>query len=228
MITAMASETVLIVAAHADDEVLGCGGAIARHVADGASVHAVFLADGVNSRANQTQADLERRLCAAKVAHEILGIEKVEYLGFPDNCMDSVPLLNVVRGLEEVIQSIRPEVVYTHHHGDLNVDHRIANQAVMTACRPLPGSSVKQILSFEVPSSTDWSNPCQEPFVPNFFVNITDYFDRKLQALKAYQLEMRDPPHSRSTQHVESLARHRGSSIGLDFAEAFVSIRQIV
>lgn len=218
---------VLIVAAHADDEALGCGGTIARHVAEGDAVHAVFMADGVNSRTNTAIGDLERRMAAARQAHEILGLQHVEYLGLPDNCMDSLPLLNIVKALESVIQSIAPQVIYTHHDGDLNIDHRITHNAVMTACRPLPGSTVQEIFSFEVLSSTEWSTPYQEPFLPNMFVDISDYLDKKLRALQAYQLEMRTRPHSRSIEHAEYLARHRGHSVGVGAAEAFMAIRQI-
>ena len=221
------NKTVLIVAAHADDEALGCGGTIARHVAEGDTVHAVFMADGVSSRPNSAADALERRMSAAKQAHEILGLQRVAYLGLPDNRMDSLPLLDVVQALESVIQAITPQVIYTHHHGDLNIDHRITHQAVMTACRPLPGSPVREIYAFEVLSSTEWATPQQEPFVPNVFVDISDFLDTKHKALQAYQLEMRFAPHSRSIEHAEYLARHRGHSICVAAAEAFVAIRLI-
>lgn len=149
------NETILIVAAHTDDEALGCGGTIARHVADGDMAHAVFMADGVSSRPGAARDNLERRMAAAKQAHEILGLRRVEYLGLPDNRMDSLPLLDVVQALEAVVQAIAPQVIYTHHHGDLNIDHRSTHQAVMTACRPLSGSTIREIYSFEVLSSTE-------------------------------------------------------------------------
>lgn len=223
----MNNKTVLIVAAHTDDEALGCGGTIARHVAEGDAVHAVFMADGVSSRPDMAADDLDRRMVAAKRSHEILGLQRVEYLGLPDNRMDGLPLLDVVQTLEVVIQAVAPQVIYTHHHGDLNIDHSVTNQAVMTACRPQPGSSVREIYCFEVLSSTEWATPQREPFVPNVFVNISDFLDIKLRALQAYQLEMRPAPHSRSIEHAEYLARHRGHSVGVAAAEAFVAIRQI-
>jgi LmbE family N-acetylglucosaminyl deacetylase len=221
------NKTVLIVAAHADDEALGCGGTVARHTAEGDVVHAIFMADGVNSRANSTVGDFPRRIAAARQAHEILGLQHVEYLGFPDNSMDSVPLLKVVQSLEDVIKTISPQVVYTHHYGDLNIDHRITHSAVMTACRPQPGGATREIFSFEVLSSTEWAASVQEPFLPNVFVDISDYLDQKIQALQAYQLEMRSAPHSRSIEHAECLAHHRGNSVGVGAAEAFMLIRQI-
>ena len=170
---------------------------------------------------------LERRLAAAQRAHAILGLRQVIYLGLPDNRMDSAPLLDVVQRLESSVREIAPQVVYTHHHGDLNIDHRITHQAVMTAFRPLPGSSVREIYGFEVLSSTEWAAPRQAAFAPDVFVDITNHLDVKLKALQAYELEMRAPPHSRSLAHVEHLARHRGYSVGLEAAEAFAALRII-
>ena len=221
------SKTVLIVAAHADDEALGCGGTIARHVAEGDSVYLVLMADGVNSRTVASEADMEVRRSAAERAQKILGITEVRYLGFPDNRMDSIPLLDIVQELESVVQRIAPSVIYTHHHGDLNIDHRRTQEAVMTACRPQPGCSVKEIYGFEVLSSTEWATPQTEPFTPTLYVDISAQFPAKLAALEAYAEEMRSTPHSRSVEHVEVLARHRGYSIGVQVAEAFVVYRMI-
>lgn len=222
------SKTVLVVAAHSDDEALGCGGTIARHVAEGDIVYTVFLADGVSSRVGATAVELKRRMEAAEKARQVLGISKIYFLGLPDNRLDSLPLIDVIQPLEKVISEVKPHTIYTHHYGDLNVDHRIANQAVMTACRPLPGVSVREILLFEVMSSTEWGGPALPSFIPNYFVDISDYLERKMLALEAYSLEMREFPHSRSDRHLEMLARHRGSSVGLHAAEAFVMMRVVV
>ncbi len=221
------NKTILIVAAHADDEALGCGGTIARHVDKGDTVHAVFMTDGVTSRQDSNSDDLNQRMAAASNAHKALGLKKIFYLGFPDNCMDSINLLDVVKELENLIQDVSPQVIYTHHHGDLNVDHCVTHQAVITACRPVPGSIVREIYGFEVLSSTEWASSRHQPFIPNVFVDISDYLDRKLKALKAYGLEMRLPPHSRSLEHSECMAKHRGFSIGVEAAEAFAAIRII-
>lgn len=218
---------VLVVAAHADDEVLGCAGAIARHVAEGHRVQVVLLADGVTARACAQAEELQSRESAAARAHAILGVSKTIHLGLPDNRLDTLPLLDVVKPLEAIIEEFRPYLVYTHHHGDLNVDHRVALHAVMTACRPLPGSSVKEIRCFEVLSSTEWNAPAFAAFQPNLFVDISPYLDRKLAALQAYEEEMRAVPHSRSIVHAEILARHRGHCVGLAAAEAFVLARGI-
>jgi LmbE family N-acetylglucosaminyl deacetylase len=218
---------VLIVAAHTDDEALGCGGTITRHVAEGDTVNIIYMADGVTSREKCEETSFESRNAAAENAQAILGINKVYYLGLPDNRMDSLPFLDVVRPLEKIILQLKPEIVYTHHFGDLNVDHRITHQAVMTACRPLPDSCVREIYAFEVVSSTDWASPGLLPFDPNCYIDISLYLDVKMKALNAYALEMRPFPHARSTKAIEALACLRGSQVGLEAAEAFIILRQI-
>lgn len=221
------SKTILVVAAHSDDEALGCGGTIARHVAEGDTVHVVFLADGVSSRQGVDSQELECRLGATEHARQVLGIKTTTFLGLPDNQLDSLPLIEIIRLFEQVIRQINPQTIYTHHYGDLNIDHRIAHQTVMTACRATPESSVKEILTFEVMSSTEWSSVGLAPFLPNLFVDISAYMEIKLQALNAYALEMRSAPHSRSLAHLNILARHRGHSMGVEAAEAFMVMRMI-
>ena len=219
---------VVVVAAHPDDEVLGCGGTIARHAAEGDTVYAVFMADGVTSRFTAGDLDLTTRHAAAETAGKILGISEKFFLGLPDNRMDSAPLLEVVQKLEPIINKVNPNIVYTHHYGDLNVDHRITHQAVLIACRPLPGSSVQAIYAFEIMSSTEWATPTAHPFIPNHFVNITNYEQKKMLALAAYEKEIHDEPHSRSAEHIAQLGRHRGCSVGVQSAEAFVLIRNLL
>lgn len=221
------SKTVLIVAGHTDDEVLGCGGTIARHVAEGDIVYAVFMADGVSSRPQTGQDELSYRNAAAESAREILGIRENFYLGLPDNRLDSLPLINVIQSLEPIVVKLQPNIIYTHHHGDLNVDHCITHQAVLTACRPTPESTVCEIYAFEVPSSTEWASPTAEPFLANYFVDISDHLATKVEALNAYQLEMRDAPHARNIDHLRYLAYHRGHTVGVMAAEAFVTIRVV-
>jgi len=219
---------VLIIAAHSDDEALGCGGTIARHVAHHDTVKTVFLADGVTSRNESVAIDVAQRLAAAESAQKILGISNSYYLGLPDNRLDSLPLIDIVQPLEEIVSDVKPDIVYTHYHGDLNIDHRIACQATLTACRPLPGHSIRAIYSYEVVSSTGWGVGHDTGFIPNIYVDISAYLSKKVEALHAYEAEMRDFPHARSHEHVESLARHRGNSVGLAAAEAFMLIREII
>lgn len=219
------SKTVLIVAAHTDDEALGCGGTIAKHVAQGDNVYAVFLADGLTSRPDSNAERLNDRNTAASKAQVILGIKKNFMLDFPDNRMDSLALLDVVQRLEGILEELQPQVVYTHHGGDLNVDHRIAHQAVLTACRPVPGASVKEIYAFEVLSATEWNTPGVMPFIPNVFVDISEHLEKKMEALLAYDQEMRGEPHPRSMANARRLAEYRGNCAGIRAAEGFMLIR---
>ena len=221
------SKIILVVAAHTDDEAMGCGGTIARHIAEGDEVHLLFMTDGVGSREVLAEEVIDR-LNAAQQATQTLGVSSYTNLSFPDNRMDAVPLLDIVKEVEANISEIKPEIIYTHHIGDLNIDHQVTHKAVMTACRPQPGFSVKTIYAFEVLSSTEWQTPNLVPFVPNVFINITDYLSTKINVCNAYYEEMREVPHSRSLQHIELLAKHRGYSIGVDAAEAFMLIREIV
>mgnify|MGYP006088411281 CR=1 FL=1 len=211
---------ILIVAAHPDDETLGCGGTIAKHLMNGDSVNVVFLSDGVTSRHNVNTKDIELRKKASKSAVKILGINETPiFFGFPDNRMDSIDLLDIVQKLEVTINSIKPEVIYTHFSGDLNVDHQITHRALMTACRPLPGSSVKEIYSFEILSSTEWS--ILESFTPNYFIDISQTLEQKKYAIQAYNSELKNFPHPRSTEAIDALAKYRGSNIGVFAAEGF-------
>ncbi len=221
------AKSILAIVAHADDEVLGCGGTLARHVIEGDRVQIVFMADGVESRGVDRLDELQQRNRARDNAMRILGISRWDMLGFPDNRMDSVPLLDIVQKLQPIVEQVSPTRIYTHHRGDLNIDHRITHEAVMTVCRPVPENSVREILTFEVMSSTEWAAPDFMPFTPNFFVDISSYLPTKLKALTAYEMEMRSSPHSRCIKHLEALARHRGNSVGLEAAEAFDLIRLI-
>lgn len=217
----------MVVAAHPDDEALGCGGTIARHASEGDEVHVVFMADGVTARGDSEQKSLERRNEAAENAARLLGVTEPHFLGLPDNRLDSLPLLDIVQRLENHIRLVQPEVIYTHHHGDLNIDHCLTHQAVMTACRPQPGFCVKEIYAFEVLSSTEWQTPGYRPFEANVYVDIGSYITAKRAALVSYEEEMREAPHSRSIENSIRQAQLRGSAVGLDYAEAFVLVRGI-
>ncbi len=219
------SKTVLVVAAHPDDEALGCGGTIARHIDNGDEVFTIFVADGVTSRAYANQKDLNERESCAELARKVLGVHKNFYLGLPDNQLDSLPLIEVIKPIERIVQDIQPNVVYTHHIGDLNVDHCITHKAVLTACRPMPKTSVQAIFAFEIMSSTDWALSNSEVFNPNHFVDISRHLQKKMDALGAYVMEMRNSPHSRSAEHIKHLAYHRGHCVGMNAAEAFQVIR---
>jgi N-acetylglucosamine malate deacetylase 1 len=220
-------ETVLAVVAHPDDEVLGCGGTLARHAEAGDLVHVLILADGESSR--HEPGEISKRAACADRAAKILGLQPYKLLQFPDNQMDKLPLLEVVREVEKIISQLRPTLVYTHHGGDLNIDHQVACRAVMTACRPLPESSVNAIYTFETVSSTEWAiSQKSDAFSPSYAVDISRTLQKKLIALRCYEDEMRPFPHARSYESVEFLAKLRGSQYGLLAVETFQVMRQIM
>lgn len=223
------TQSILILAAHPDDEVLGCGGTIAKFADEGAIVHIAFLADGVSSRTDELgMSQLESRRAAAHKACGILGAKSVSFGDFPDNRMDSVALLDIIQVVEALISTHQPQTVFTHHAGDVNIDHRRLHEAVVVACRPQRDSSVKTILCYEVPSSTEWQLSGSAPsFTPNWFEDISSTLERKLASLVAYGAEVRAWPHPRSMQGVRHLAHWRGATVGVDAAEAFVLGRHI-
>lgn len=211
--------TVLVVAAHSDDEALGCAGTIAKHVDGGDDVFVVFMTDGVAARGSDKGSDM--RHAASEAALSLLGVKRVFRFDFPDNQMDSVPLLSVTKQIEAVVSEVSPNIVYTHFSSDLNVDHQITHKAVMTACRPQAWCSVKEIYCFEVLSATEWNSKSVNLFQPQKIVDVTAQWERKLNSLLCYQNEMRNFPHSRSIECVDALGTLRGATHGVEKAEAF-------
>ena len=224
---------ILIVASHPDDEVLGCGGAMARHADTGDVVDVVIVVEGATSRGAKRDTGAQAEALSALQqsacdAAEILGARKPHFLGLPDNRLAGMELPDVIKPIEALINELKPQVVYTQHGGDLNVDHRIVHQAVVTACRPAPGTSVRAIYGYETASSTEWaSQHMGGVFHPVRFVDISKTLERKRKALECYASEMRPFPHARSLEGLEALARLRGVSIGLEAAEAFTVVREI-
>lgn len=222
--------SVLCIAAHPDDEVLGAGGTLARHAADGDDVHVCILSDGVTSRydnpENATE-EIEQRRDRARRACEKLGATASLH-AFPDNQFDTVALLDIVQTIEEEIATHEPEVIYTHHYGDLNVDHELACRATVTATRPLADSIVERVLAFETLSATEWSVPSPEnAFQPQEFVNVKDHLSAKIDALGVYERELREPPHPRTPETVEKNARVWGAKAGVPAAEPFEMLRGV-
>lgn len=223
----MSKRNVVIVAAHPDDEVLMAGGAMARHIDAGDTGAILILATGATSRGGDQSKYMKDLQAHAQAAARELGVSNVEFGSFPDNKMDSVPLLDVIKRVEDFLEKCRADVIYTHHAGDLNIDHRIVHQAVVTACRPVPDTRHVEIFAGETNSATEWASPSMPPFVPTDFLDITGAIDRKARSLACYTGELRQWPHPRSDEGVRVLARWRGTQSGFEAAEAFVVVRRV-
>lgn len=219
---------ILIIAAHPDDETLGCGGTIAYHRNKNHKIKIIFLSDGVTSRNKFKNSEIKKRLDSAKKACLELGVKDLEFNSFPDNMFDSIPLIEIVKIIENVILKFKPNIIYTHSSYDLNIDHQITNRATMTAARPINNNYLSEIYSFEILSSTEWSINRNNSFKPNHFVEISKFMDLKIKAIKKYSSELRNEPHPRSVSMIKSLAKIRGSSCGVKFAEAFMLERKIL
>ena len=222
--------TVLCIAAHPDDEVLGAGGTLARHAANNEDVHVCILSDGVTSRYDDTDAaneEVKQRRDRARDASKTLGAT-VSLYSFPDNSFDTVPLLDIVKTIEGEIREHTPEIVYTHHYGDLNIDHELTCRATVTATRPLADSSVDRVLAYETLSASEWSVPdTSNAFQPTSFVDISSDLDAKLDALTVYENELREPPHPRTVGTVRKNAEVWGAKAGLEAAEPFEVLREV-
>jgi LmbE family N-acetylglucosaminyl deacetylase len=223
---------VLCVAAHPDDEVLGVGGTLARHADNGDDVHVCILANGVTARYDdindKAHKQIEHRRNRALKACNTLGVSTTSFHQFPDNEFDSIPLLEVVQTIEAEIDEYDPDVIYTHHYGDLNVDHELACRATVTATRPLKDSKIARVLAFETLSATEWSVPSSKnAFQPQHFVNIKEQLDAKLDALAIYEDELREAPHPRTIDPIERTAQVWGAKVGVPAAEPFEVLREI-
>ena len=219
---------VLVIASHPDDEILGCGGTLIKHKKNKDLVSSIILGEGITSRSDKRDVKkakiklYELRL-QAKKANKILGINKLIFGNFPDNRFDTVPLLEIIKFLENEIKIIRPDIVYTHYYNDLNIDHRITFNAAVTALRPVSNNT--DIYCFETLSSTEFS-PGKKKFNPSVFVDITNEIDKKLLSLKEYKTEIKKYPFIRSDKNIKTLASYRGYAANFKYCEAFECIRQ--
>jgi len=222
---------ILVIAAHPDDEALGCGGTMPRLAREGNDVYTLILGEGITSRdmerdRTKRENEIAELRKQTEDANKILGVKKVYTYDFPDNRFDTVPLLDIIKTIEKIKGGVKPDIVFTHHLGDLNIDHQITFKAVMAACRPTKDESVKEIYSFEIPSSSEWNAPSSLTyFMPDYFVNINKSLEIKINALKEYETELRDFPHPRSLKAVELNAKYWGVKMGFEAAEAFKTIR---
>lgn len=214
---------ILVVAAHPDDEVLGCGGTIARLAKEGHDVFVLILGGGMTSRGEIEKEKIDQLRNDATEANKIIYVKKVYFCDFPDNKFDSVPLLDIVKAVEKLKNELRPDIIFTHHENDLNIDHKITYKAVITAARPMEGESVKEIYSFEVLSSTEWNYPLS--FSPDVFFDMSNTLDLKLKAMETYKTELREFPHPRSLEGIRLNSKHWGMKTGLKEAEAFKCVR---
>ncbi len=213
---------ILVIAPHPDDEVLGCGGTIKKHTANGDQV---FLCIGTKAYSPEWSEEfIKNRVGEIENANKVLGVTKTYFLDFPTVKVDTIPQKEVNDAILKVVKEVQPEILYIPHGGDLNQDHRIFFGASLVAGRPIPGSPVKEIFSYEALSETEWGNELT-PFVPNFYVDITKEIEAKKEAMSSYKSELREFPHPRSLQAIEALAQKRGSEAGMERAEAFMTIR---
>jgi len=226
---------ILVICAHPDDETIGMGGTL-KKLSKKHNVSILFVAEGITARrksgyATIPQYDVDHdemkkmkkeiivRKNHAKKALSILGIKKMRFLDLPNQELDQIPLLKITKQIESEISNTKANVIFTHHFNDLNLDHRIVYEATITASRPIPGSTVTSIVSFEIPASTDWRKPYQ--FNPNLYIDISKELEYKVKALEAYNYEIRKPPHPRSKTITKAIANRWGSLSGYNAAEAF-------
>lgn len=220
--------TIICLVAHPDDEVLGLGGTLIKHVNQKDDVHIIIFSLGEESK-NNKNINSKRRLRSAKKCSEIIGSKSLQVLNYPDQKLDTVPKLEIIKNIENIVSKLRPNIVYTHHDGDINHDHQIISHAVLTALRPMTLLGHKcEVRTFETISSTEQSPYIEKYlFKPNFFVDIESEWEKKITAINVYKDELGVFPHPRSIKSIEALAIKRGTESGLKKAEAFCIIRKI-
>jgi LmbE family N-acetylglucosaminyl deacetylase len=212
---------VLVIAAHPDDEVLGCGGTVALHTRAGAHVTTVIACEGESVRYGTTGPDLGS--CARRAA-STLGVSDVRMLGLPDQGLDRLPLTRIVTPLEEIVREVDPRIIYSQYGGDINRDHQLLFKAMLVASRPV-GRSIDAIYAFDTASSTEWAYP--ETFKPDTWVEITSVLETKLAAMACYPSETRMYPHPRSLEALKYRAKAWGNRMCLDAAEVFMTVRRV-
>ena len=226
------NKTILVIAAHPDDEVLGCGGTIARLAMEGCEVYIAILGEGITSRfkdSKEADTELVKELHKRSLqVTKLLGGKDLFLYSLPDNRFDTVPLLDIIKIIEDLIEKLKPSIIYTHYAGDLNIDHVITHRAVLTATRPTEGHSVKEIYSFEVPSSSEWAfGQYNGAFNPNVFFDISETIDIKIKTMEIYESESRPFPHPRSPKALRAIVRRWGSVVGLEATEVFELVRLV-
>lgn len=218
---------VLVVAPHADDEVLGVGGTIAKYIDEGNEVYVCVITTGHSSMFPQEVLDKLRN--EAIKAHKFLGINQTYFLDLPAVMLSEVPKHEVNKKINGVIDEVQPDVVFIPHFGDMHLDHYIVSQAAMVCVRPIKDHRILEVYSYETLSETEWNIPhVTNVFIPNTYIDITGYLDKKKIAMEHFTTQLTEFPHPRSIEAIESLAKLRGSTIGVKAAEAFCLVRRII
>lgn len=223
---------ILVIAAHPDDEVLGMGGTIAKMAKEGHQVDLLIVTDGSSSQyrdADNLQEIIEAKKLETRRCADVLGIKDIYYGGLPDMKLDCTPHIDINQALEQVIDKVQPDTVFTHFWGDVNCDHQNVYKSTLVAVRPILGQVVRELYCYRVPSSTEWTpNKADTMFMPNVFVNITDVASVKYKAFSMYSTELRDYPHPRSVQYLQESDKAAGLKVGMLAAEEFVLLRKMV
>ena len=218
----MSEKNILVIAPHPDDETLGCGGTIAKHVSSGDHVTLCIVTTVYTPDWTEESIDIRNEQITKAI--EILGINDVIKLGYRTVKLDTIPQKEISERLADVVKQVNPDIAYIPYKGDLHRDHRIIFESALVALRPV-NWNVQRILSYETLSETEWGQPI-EPFIPNAYCNISETFSKKAEAMEAYKTELKEYPHPRSLEAIEALAKKRGSEAGLFYAEAFMVIRE--
>lgn len=216
---------ILVIAAHTDDEALGCGGTLLKYQKLGYEINSLFFTDGVSSRQKTKKKEISDRLKNAKKVSKKYSF-KYFYEKLKDNQLDDYPLLSIIKIIEKHIIKIDPELIFTHSATDLNIDHQKIFEAVLVALRPQKKSNFKKLLSFEIPCSTHWN--FEKSFQPNVFINIEEFINEKIKMISEYDKEIKQSPNARSYENIKNLAKFRGNTCNLNYAEAFRLVFQII
>lgn len=229
------NKRILVVAAHPDDELLGLGSTMHKLIKEqGVQAHVIILGEGITSRSDTRDAELwketlEKHHRNVEAAQQLIGYHSVQTYNFSDNRFDSHALLDIVKVVEHEKEQFCPDFIFTHHGGDLNIDHQMTFQAVMTATRPMESEQVKAVFAFETPSASEWQATCDpRHFMPNLYMEISEEnLQAKCLAMSAYEFESRAFPHPRSSEALRILAQSRGYAVGKHLVEAFQMVRMI-
>lgn len=219
---------ILVIAPHPDDEVLGCGGTIKKHTQSGDEVYLCVVTKPYTP--DWTQEYIENKKEEIKASNEVLDIKETFFLDLPTVKLDTVGQKKINDLISDCVKKVNPEIIFIPFFGDINKDHQLVSQASIVALRPKPGSQIKKVFLYEVPSETEWAKPAQkieEVFMPNHYEDISDFLEDKLKAMESYKSELKEYPHPRSLEGIKVLAQKRGMEAGLKYAEAFMVLREI-